>query len=419
MKILYIVPYVPNLIRVRPYNLIRSLISRGHQVIVATVSTGPEDQRDIEQLEEAGAHVISAHLPTWRSLAKAVVALPQSAPMQSRYSWHASFSKQIADLIISENQNGRPFDVIHVEHLRGVDYGLRMLSNGGETLPPMVWDSVDCISYLLRQSRQYNNSFKSNVIAQLEYAKTAAYERQAVHQFDRVLVTSPVDRLELLELGSKDARNSNIDVLQNGVDLDYFSPGVGTRSSDTIVISGKMSYHANVAMVTHFINDIMPLVWSEKADVKVQIVGKDPTTSISKMAKNPNILVTGTVPDIRPYLQGAALAVAPITYGAGIQNKILEAMACATPVVTSTRAMSALLAKPGRDLVVAESASEFADAVLSLLNNARLQQEIGQAAREYIEKNHDWVKITARLEGIYLAAIHGKMMKLNTRQMPA
>jgi glycosyltransferase involved in cell wall biosynthesis len=163
----------------------------------------------------------------------------------------------------------------------------------------------------------------------------------------------------------------------------------------------------------------MPLVWSEKADVKVQIVGKDPTTSISKMAKNPNILVTGTVPDIRPYLQGAALAVAPITYGAGIQNKILEAMACATPVVTSTRAMSALLAKPGRDLLVAESVNEFADAVLSLLNNARLRQEIGQAGREYIEKNHDWVKITARLEEIYLAAIHGKMVKLNTRQMPA
>lgn len=416
MKILYIVPYVPNLIRVRPYNLIRHLSRRGHEVCTVAVYSGLEELGDIERLQKSCARVIAVHLPAWRSLFNSLVAWSQGIPMQARYCWQPALFEQITALL-DPRLAGEHFDVIHIEHLRGAEYGLRLLgwqaSRAGDVaLPPLVWDSVDCISYLFRQSTQNSSSLKSRAITALELKNTALYEGRAVGLFDRVLVTSPVDRSELSKLARAAAGDSKIEVLPNGVDLEYFTPGAARRRPDTIVVSGKMSYHANVAMVEHLVHAIMPLVWAKNGAVKVQIVGKDPPQSIRALGENPNIVVTGTVSDIRPYLQQATLAVAPITYGAGIQNKILEAMACATPVVATPRAVSALLAVPGQDLMVAETERQFADAILELLANPALRNQIGASGRAYVEKNHDWVKITAHLEEIYNFAIHGKIAKV-------
>ncbi len=409
MKILYIVPYVPNLIRVRPYNLIRYLTLQGHQVTTAAVWSDPDELKSVELLQKTGSPVIAVHLPVWRSLLNCVLALPQSIPLQARYCWQPALFEQILALLAS-SQNNSPFDVVHVEHIRAAEYGLRLLArqkqhNGRAALPPVVWDSVDCISSLLRQSTQRGGSFKSRAIAAVEVKRTARYERQAVAGFDHVLVTSPVDRRALIDLNPNGTGGQKIEVLHNGVDLDYFKPGSDERRSDTLVVSGKMSYHANVAMVQHLVNEIMPLVWAQRSDLKVQIVGKDPPPSIRSLAENPNIAVTGTVADIRPYLQRATLAVAPIPYGAGIQNKILEAMACATPVIASPKAVSALLAAPGRDVLVAETAVQFAQAILSLVNAPHRQREIGAAGRAYVERNHDWHVIAAQLAEIYAAAV--------------
>ena len=113
------------------------------------------------------------------------------------------------------------------------------------------------------------------------------------------------------------------------------------------------------------------------------------------------VTVTGTVPDLRPYLRRAALAVAPMPYGAGIQNKVLEAMACATPVVASAQAGLALQARDGRDLVLAEGAEAFARAVLDLLAGEARRASLGRAGRRYVEEYHDWAAVGGRLVSIY------------------
>jgi polysaccharide biosynthesis protein PslH len=159
----------------------------------------------------------------------------------------------------------------------------------------------------------------------------------------------------------------------------------------------------------------MPLVWSRKPGVRLQIVGKDPPPAIQAMAKNENIIVTGTVNDIRPYLQQATLAVVPITYGTGIQNKILEAMACATPVIVSAPAAASLLAIPNREYVVVDTTRQFADAILDLLDNDHKRIELGMAGRLYVEKNHDWQTIAAKLTGIYASTGYEK--KRRTEEM--
>jgi glycosyltransferase involved in cell wall biosynthesis len=413
MNILFIVPYAPSLIRVRPLNLIKQLANRGHQVTVATLWTTGQEQANVEELRQYAYRVVGIHLPRIRSLWNCVRVLPTKTPLQAVYCLQPDLLSRITPLL-SE------VDVVHVEHLRGAPYALhaaRSPNDNAERRVPVVWDSVDCISHLFEQAVRGSRTFKSRLMTQLELERTRRYEGWLVHQFDRVLVTSRADREALKRLAtqyvtplSPQGESSTIRVLANGVDLDYFAPSGDVRDPATLVLSGKMSYHANVTAALHLVNDIMPRVWQQQPEVRVWIVGKDPTAEIRALA-SPDIpgqagevLVTGMVPDIRPYLRRATLAVAPVPYGAGIQNKVLEAMACGTPTLASRQAASGLNARPDHALVVAEGATEFADAILALLGNLAHRTRIGLAGRKYVEQFHSWTAATQQLEQTYQEA---------------
>lgn len=412
MKILYIVPYVPSLIRVRPYNLIRRLSARGHRVTVATIWTNDQERDEVRTLAEQCGAVEAVHLNRWHSLANCARALATREPMQTRYSWSPALMR-----LVNERRDG--FDVAHIEHLRGVQYGLDPRSRLLETLP-VIWDSVDCISALFEHAIQHRRDRVGRWINRLELARTRVYEATAVSRFDRVLVTSANDKAALLRLAADagaasapfdparrvDARDA-VTVLSNGVDLDYFAPAADVREPNTLVFSGKLSYHANETAVRYLLTEIMPRIWAVRGTVRLSIVGKDPSADLRRLAaRRPDqVVITGTVPDVRPFLRRAAVAVAPLVYAVGCQNKVLEAMACGTPVVAASPAVAALTARPGRDLLAADGPQAFADVVLGLLDNPEQQREIGRAGRAYTEAHHQWDQIAARLEGVYHEAI--------------
>jgi glycosyltransferase involved in cell wall biosynthesis len=202
----------------------------------------------------------------------------------------------------------------------------------------------------------------------------------------------------------RDRSDDTITVLPNGVDLDYFTPTGDDRATNAVVFSGKLSYHANETAVAHLLTSVMPAVWARRPEVKLWLVGKDPSSDLLRLASNwsGKVVITGTVPDVRPFLRQASVAVAPLVYGVGCQNKVLEAMACETPVVATGRAVAALTASPGRDVIVAEGPLAFADAVLGLLENPARQREVGSAGRAYVESNHRWDRVAARLETVYM-----------------
>lgn len=152
----------------------------------------------------------------------------------------------------------------------------------------------------------------------------------------------------------------------------------------------------------------MPRVWERRADVQLYIVGKDPDISIQRLGEHPQIKVTGTVNDIRPYLGSATAAVVPQLYGAGIQNKVLEAMACGTPVVATSGAVSALNTQAGVEVLTADTPENFASRVVELINNPTLQRQIGSAGQAYVKDKHSWSAIAGALEEIYLATIDSK-----------
>ena len=405
MKILFVVPYVPDLIRVRPYNFILSLAEQGHEITLATVWTDDREREALAYLETVCARIIAVRQPRWRSLANSLWALPSGKPLQAVYSWNPELARALDTLFASE---AAPFDAIHVEHLRGVAYALHLqelLRRRAGVQPLLVWDSVDSISLLFRQAAAHNPGFLSRLINQLELPRTEKYEGWLVSQFAHILITSAKDKAALLALLPEQERArlaERITVLPNGVDLNLFclDPAVA-RHTDTLVVTGKMSYHANVAMVLNLAREIMPHVWRHFPQTKLQIVGKDPVSAIARLAEHPQVTVTGTVPEIRSYLQQATIAVATIQYGVGIQNKILEAMACGTPVVTTPPAIDALDVEPGRDLMVGSGNEACAEAIMAMLADRALRERIGQAGREYVISRHSWPGITGRLAEIY------------------
>jgi sugar transferase (PEP-CTERM/EpsH1 system associated) len=397
MDILFIVPYVPNLIRVRSYNLIRHLAARGRRLTVLTVWTNEQERREVEKLKQYAVHVQGVYLPTWRSWTNCALALPGSTPLQAMYCWQPELLSALTAFDFKA-------DVVHVEHLRGAQYGLRLKAQLAKSQRPrpVIWDSVDCISSLFQQAAQRAQRPFSRWLTQLELDRTQSYEGWLIQQFDQVLVTSPNDRDALLALLSPEEASAPIVVLPNGVDLDYFTPADDrAREPATLVMSGKMSYHANVTMLLHFVREILPLIWAYRPDVKLWVVGKDPPREVMALAECPSISITGTVADIRPYLQRATIAVAPITYGAGIQNKVLEAMACATPVIATPQAVSALDVTPEREVMLALEPEAFATTVLQLLATPQRRWQLGQAGRRYVETYHPWATIAARLEEVY------------------
>ncbi|HEY9527326.1 MAG TPA: glycosyltransferase [Anaerolineales bacterium] len=395
MRIAFIVPYVPNLIRTRSYNLIHQLVALGHEVAVFTVGSSERDRMDAQSLKGHGREVHYFTQPVWRSLLNSAVALPSRQPLQSVYSWQPALARQIA-----QHASRNDFDIVHIEHLRGSRFGLFLKSR----MPgmPVVWDSVDCISHLFQQAGKQSSSFFGKFVTRLELSRTRRAEGDLACRFDHTLVTAPTDRNALLGLVPPGKRPSKISVLPNGVDLEYFHPSTSIqREPETIIFSGKMSYHANISMARYLVDEIMPRIWNVRPAARLYIVGKDPAPAIKNMTRNPLITVTGTVDDIRPFLWRATVSVVPLLYGAGIQNKILEAMAAGTPVVTTRQALSALQAKPGKELFVCDDPEGFSQAVLQLIADRNLQQTTSESGLKYVRTFHDWSSIASQLVNIY------------------
>jgi glycosyltransferase involved in cell wall biosynthesis len=394
LRILFVSPYLPSLIRVRPYNLIKALAERGHQVTLLALEPPGDDNSSLDSLREWCRCVQTVPLARWQTLWNGLCALPSQIPFQAAYSRSPQMSA-----LIQRTLEGTEFDVLHVEHLRGAE--LSRAVNG----MPIVFDAVDSITLLFEQARQSGPTWRSRLMAGLDLARTRHYESHLLERYARVLVTSAQDGESLLRLSTGQDLDERLVVLPNGVDLGYFQPLDVARDPATLIFTGKMSYHANLAAALDLASQVMPHVWAFRSDARLIIAGKDPSRELLALTADPRITVTGTVPDLRPYLARATIAVSPIRYGAGIQNKLLEAMAMATPVVSTPPATAALQIRPGRDLLVADTLRACGEAVLTLLADEGLRQQVGQAGRRYVETHHDWDRIAGGLEGVYRDAI--------------
>jgi sugar transferase (PEP-CTERM/EpsH1 system associated) len=221
----------------------------------------------------------------------------------------------------------------------------------------------------------------------IEAEKLRRYERQLAAEFDLCTATTLGELEEVRKLNA-DVPSA---VIPNGVDLSYFHPRPeNPRNSMVLVFLGRMDYFPNIDGTLYFAEHILPLIRRSVPQAEFRIVGSNPAREIQNLAQLPGVSVTGHVPDVRPYLTDAAIAVAPLRIARGTQNKILEFLAMGIPVVTTPEAAKGVSAKSGEHFLVADGPDAFAEQVVRFLKDPQLRETFSLAGRRPLGEAHSW-----------------------------
>lgn len=214
---------------------------------------------------------------------------------------------------------------------------------------------------------------------------------------DAVGAMSELDR----ELIQRAAPGATVTLAPNGVDVDFFSTDAAVpRGTHNAVYMGDYKYFPNSDAVVYFAEAILPLILEKRPDFHLTLLGKDPTPEVAALAGD-HITVTGLVDDTRPYLRSSAVFVCPLRSGSGTRFKLMEALACGCPVVSTTIGAEGLGATDGEHMLLRDTPQAFADAVLDLLDHPQKGRAMGQAGREWVVAHHAWARSAALLMESY------------------
>lgn len=387
MKILYVshrFPFPPKRGgKIRPFNMIRHL-SRSHEVVVASIARSEQEAKDGEGLASFCRRYEMARVHDSVQVLRMLVRLPTATPSSMGYFYSPGTMRAVRQAIDRER-----FDLIfvhcssvaqYVEDVRGV---------------PKILDFGDMDS---QKWLEYSNHkpFPLSLGYRLESWKLERAERSLARKFDMCTATTRAEweTLESYRTGVA------TDWFPNGVDSEYFAPGDDPYEPDTIAFVGRMDYYPNQQCMFEFCERTLPALRARRPALRLLIVGADPSPAVSKLGRLPGVTVTGSVPDVRPYLRRSALMVAPLSIARGTQNKILEAMAMGVPVVTSRTAAGGVDADDDEHFLVADAPDGYVAAILRVLENRDERRRLSLAGRARMLSHHAWDKSMLRLDGI-------------------
>jgi len=393
MRITFVVPNVPSSIRPRPLHFIRGL-SQTHQVSVVCLATNEADEHSVSQLRQHCHDVEVIRLSRWRSLANCLLALFSTDSLRCAY----FYSAQLRDRVRARVE-ANEVDLVHAEHVKSLPMVEPILGK-----VPVVFDAVDCLSMLESRRRGKTKNLLVKLFSWVESKKFELAEAKASHRCDRVVISSAVDRLAYPVSG---AARKKIDVIPNGVDLEHFGFRQFEAQKNLLVFCAKLDYFPNEDAALYFVRAVWPRLKARRPELQLEIVGNRPPKSVRRLDGRNNIRVIASVPDVRPFLGCAWVALCPIRIRAGIQNKMLEAMALGVPLVATSVCCPGLQIEPGKHLLVADEPEQFASAVELLLDNATLREKLIGAGRAYVERHHNWAECVRAISNSYISAVTG------------
>jgi glycosyltransferase involved in cell wall biosynthesis len=250
---------------------------------------------------------------------------------------------------------------------------------------PLVVDMCDATSVKIRGSVRYTRRARLPLLL-LDYLQVRAAERMLIGNAAHLLFASVRDRDALI------GRSSRATVVPNGVDTAFWQRTTRERGANTVAFTGAMDYPPNTDAALYLVEEVLPLVQRAIPDARALIVGRDPPSRLARAGQRPGVTVTGFVDDMRPYLEQATVFAAPLRFGAGIQNKVLEALAMELPVVASPLAADGLRTEDGQTppAQVSHGAQEFADQIVGVLRERASNPAPDGAARRYVETHFVW-----------------------------
>jgi sugar transferase (PEP-CTERM/EpsH1 system associated) len=379
------IPYPPNKgDKIRSYHLLRYLAKR-FEVHLGAFVDDEADWAHLPALREMCADVHLCRLSARSARLRSLTALLTGEPLTLPYYRDVGLARWVRGKLADGS----------IGH--AVVFSSAMAQYLEDRSVRRVIDFVDVDSDKWTQYARTVGWPMRNVYAR-EGRKLLAYEKRIAASFDASFFVSRAEA-ELFHALAP-AQADRVGYFNNGVDAAYFDPGhasVSPYPSEVlpIVFTGAMDYWPNVDAVSWFATDVFPHIRQAHPRARFYIVGSRPTPAVKALAAEPGVEVTGTVPDVRPYVAHAAVAVAPLRIARGVQNKVLEAMAMARPVVVSPAALEGIEAQAGKELLLAASGPEFAAQVGKVL--AGEAGAVGAAARERVLRDYGWDDNLARV----------------------
>lgn len=381
-------PYPPNKgDKVRSYHLLKHLAGK-HNVHLGTFLDDPEDEHHIEALRHLSISMHVARLHPQTARLRSLNGLLAGDPLTLRYFRDARLQEWVNDTCTHAR-----IDAVVIFCSSMAQYVV-----GKARLPTFV-DFVDVDSEKWRQYSAHSRWPMSWIYAR-ESKLLHLYERQIASLATRSFFVTEQEKALFLRQAPE--CGIRVDVMQNGVDHQYFDPDIPfdnpfDADEFPIVVTGTMSYRINEEGILQFAEHSLPALTERFPKLRFHIVGRQPTQRLQALASD-RIKVVGTVPDVRPYLQHAAVVVAPMHISRGIPNKILEAMSMGKAVVAHGACAAAVDAEAGRDYLVADSADAFIAAITACLNDPQRRAELGKAARSRMLSHYEWQTNLSRID---------------------
>ena len=403
-RVLVVAPYLPSRRsggQVRLRGLVRGLTT-SHAVSLLTFE-GPESEHgaDLEAARELCADVVT--VPGDRiGLARASKRALQVRSLVSARSFARLVHERPAMQAAIDRMTERtPFDVVHVETSLMAQFAYPRSA-------AVVLDEQNIEYEILHRTVAVSGALPRKLYSYVDGLKLRAEERRAWRSVDACAVASSRDEQTI----RRAYPNALTAVVPNAADTEYFVPSHAPTEPFTLLFFGTLGYYPNTDAMLFFLDLIMPLLRRSIPSVRLVIVGSSPPPEVVRRA-GPDVVVEGAVADVRPYLERARAVVVPLRIGGGTRLKILEAMAMGKPVVSTSLGAEGLSVRDGRDLILADSASDLASSLARVLVDDDLAAALGYAARRLVETSYDWFASVRRLESLYASALLARSRALH------
>jgi len=397
MEILLLTPDLPypseSGAAIRNIGIIRGLSEAGHRLTLLSFAEHPPE-RDTNPLYQLCDGVHAVPLPR-HGKAKRIVKLLLTSQADMAFRLASEAFEGTLSALLRENT----FDLIQFS---GLELGCYLpLIRQNKKNAKVVYDALNAEAELQRVvahvDRQRLRQWPAAVYSTLQSARLARFEGAICRAVDAVIAVSDEDRDFLIKHGGAPTY-----VMPNGISAaDYAPPATATREPYQLVFSGKMDYRPNVDAVEWFHQSIFPLVREQCPETRLIIVGRNPHRRLHSLAADEGVQVTGWVDAVQPYLHRATIYVAPLRMGSGTRLKILQAMAAGCAVVSSAIGAAGLNDPVQEALTIADEAEDFAEKIVSLLEDENRRRALGRLAQERVRGHYDWAALIPRLQRAY------------------
>lgn len=389
MKILAVLPRFPYPLekgdKLRAYHLLKGL-AKDHEIAIFALSDKAVSAEDKAAIETFATEYQVFRQDNIGIATQTVKGWLRGWPLQMGYYYHPLAARQLKAFV----KFFKP-DRLYFQLLRTAIYAKDFPTY------PKTLDYMDAFAAGM-QRRAQQSTLPIKWIWQNEYARLKRWEATVYPYFDQHTVITTQDE-QLINRPS----GKPIKVISNGIDLAYFQPNPAVEKDIDIIFAGNMSYAPNVQAAKFIVQSILPLLLPSHPSISIAFVGTDPHPSVQQLA-GPHVQVTGWVDNIAEWYNRSKVMLAPMQIGAGLQNKLLEAMAMGLPTVTTPLAQQAMPKETIDFVSVAQEATEFATTLTTLLASASLRDEYGKAGQAYVRHFHNWKLISADL-GKYLSQL--------------